>query len=109
GPGNQVRDYTYVEDVTEAFVDAAGAIESLTGQHFVIGSGQGITIADAAGLVTERVALRTGRRPRVIHVDPPGSRPPIDDRNFIADSRRFSGLTGWQPRVSLAEGIDRTI
>ena len=109
GQGRQLRDYVYVEDVSRAFACAAGAMERLNGRHFVIGSGQGVAIADAVVLVAERVARRTGQKPEVVHVDPPEPPSPIDARNFIADSALFSGMTGWQPRVSLAEGIDRTI
>ena len=81
----------------------------MNGQHFVIGSGQGHTIAEAINLVAERVEKKTGQRAPVIHVDPPASLSPIEARNFVADTSRFTRATGWEARVSLVEGIDRTI
>ena len=109
GAGSYMRDYVYVEDVARAFLEAAAKIGSVNGQHFVIGSGQGYTIAEAINLVAERVALKTGKRVRVIHVDPPKSLSAIERRNFIADASRFTVATGWQPRMSLVDGIDQTI
>ncbi|OGV72829.1 MAG: hypothetical protein A3K19_28440 [Lentisphaerae bacterium RIFOXYB12_FULL_65_16] len=109
GDGMHLRDYLYVDDAASAFVAAAEHRERLSGQYFVIGTGTGHTIRDAFGLVAERVAARTGRRAAVQHVTPPASLSPIEERDFVADSRRFIGLTGWQPSVALSDGIDRTI
>lgn len=109
GDGCQVRDYIYVEDVVAAFLLAGARIDALNGEHWIIGSGEGHTIAEAVNLVAERVALTTGRRVAVEHVDPPSPQSPIETRNFVADSSRFARATGWQARVSLMEGIDRTI
>ena len=109
GAGNHLRDYVYVEDVAQAFLDAACAIEAVQGRHFVIGSGEGHTVAEAIRLVAERVAAKTGRRVPVTHVEPPAGLSPIEARNFVADPRRFMEATGWRPRHSLQDGIDRTI
>lgn len=109
GRGDQVRDYIFAEDVGCAFLEAARCIDAVHGRYFVIGSGQGHTIAETLTLVAERVALKTGVRATVMHVDPPSPQSPIEARSFVADWRRFSQATGWRPRYSLAEGIDRTI
>lgn len=109
GQGDHLRDYLYVEDVALAFLEAAERIEAVNGRHFVVGSGKGCTIAQVLNLVADRVALRTGKRVAVTHVDPPFPQSPIEGRDFVADSRLFRQATGWQPRYSLSEGIDRTI
>ena len=109
GRGEFVRDYVYVEDVARAFVAAAGQADRVSGRHFVIGSGQGHTIAEALNLVADRAAIRTGKRVPVVHVDPPATLSPIEARNFVADSSAFAEATGWSPEVPLADGIDRTI
>jgi len=106
GKGDQLRDYVYVEDVALAFLKAASNIESVNGRHFVIGSGQGYTIAQAMSLVSERVALKTGIAVPLVHVDPPSSLLPIESRNFVADTGKFSEATGWMAHHTLAEGID---
>ena len=109
GKGDQLRDYVYVEDVSIAFLTAASKIESVNGRHFVIGSGQGHTIAQAMGLVSERVALKKGKAVPLEHVDPPSPLLPIESRNFVADTRQFSEATGWKAHYMLADGIDLTV
>lgn len=109
GSGEHVRDYVYVDDVAAAFLMAGTHIERVHARHFVIGSGTGHTLVQAVNLVAERVALQTGVRVPVRHVDPPAPLHPIDGRNFVADITQFSAATGWSPQVSLVEGIDRTV
>ncbi len=109
GAGEYVRDYVYVEDVTAAFLAAGAHIERASGRSFVIGTGTGHTVSQALNLVADRVALKTGCRVPVTHVDPPQPLHPIERRNFVADTTRFREATGWAPRVSLVEGIDRTV
>jgi nucleoside-diphosphate-sugar epimerase len=108
-PGGQIRDYVYVRDVAEAFLAAARNVETVNGCHFVIGSGRGYSITDAMNLVADRVALRTGKRVDVEHIDPPSPQSPIEYRNFVADARRFTEATGWLPNYQLPEGVDRTV
>lgn len=109
GQGKQLRDYVFVDDVARAFALAATSIARTNGLHFVIGSGEGHTIAEAMRIVSQRVALKTGIEVALEHVDPPRPQSPIEARNFVADARRFSEFTGWRARFPLAEGIDRTI
>ena len=109
GSGEYLRDYVYIEDVASAFLLAAARMESVNGGRFIIGSGQGHTIAEAINLVADRAAVRTGRRVKVSHVQPKTAQSPIEERNFVADSGRFSRATGWKAHVSLAAGIDRTL
>jgi UDP-glucose 4-epimerase len=109
GDGSQVRDYLYVDDAAEAFLCAAVSLERTSGAHFVVGSGTGHTIAEAFSLVAERAACLVGRRVPVITVPPPPGLSPIEDRSFVADVRKFEAASGWVPRISLTEGIDRTL
>ena len=107
--GDQVRDYLYVQDAARAFLAAALNIEVLNGKYFVIGSGQGHTIAEAIKLVAARTEARTGKPVTVQHVDPPRDLSPIEDRHFIADSSRFHRTTGWKALCPLVKGIDLTL
>jgi len=109
GAGDYVRDYIFVEDVVDAFLAAAAHIERVNGHHFVIGSGRGISIRDAFELIAARVERLTGRRVPIATVAPAAPLSPIERRNFVGDHSRFSALTGWQPKWTLADGIDRTI
>jgi UDP-glucose 4-epimerase len=109
GDGRRVRDYVYRDDVVRALILAAAHGQAMNGQHYVIGSGEGHSIADAVSLAAARVLAKTGTRAPVVHAEPSRPESPIERRNFVADSSRFSELSGWKPMVKLVEGIDRTI
>jgi UDP-glucose 4-epimerase len=109
GTGDSLRDYVFVEDVARAFVAVAENIEDVNGGHYLIGSGKGHTIAEAIQLVAARVASRSGIEVPVVHVEPPETLSPIDTRNFVASTGLIQTRTGWQAKVCLSEGIDRTI
>jgi len=109
GDGRYMRDYVYVEDVAQAFLNAVVNIDAVTGKHFVIGSGEGYTILQAINLVAERVAIKTGKRVPVVNIEPPSLLSPIEFRNFVADTRQYTESTDWRAKWSLTEGIDATI
>lgn len=111
GDGCYIRDYIYIDDVVSAFLQAGACIDTLQqhGRHYVIGSGHGYFIKDALNLVAERVTRRTGKLVPISHVPPPAGLSPIECRNFIADTTRFSQATGWQASTRLIQGIDCTI
>jgi nucleoside-diphosphate-sugar epimerase len=109
GEGHQIRDYVYVKDVARAFTAAASASEATTGRHFVIGSGKGHSIKDAVSRVAGIVGKRLGREIEVKHVEPPKGLSSIEHRSFVADPEPFEKATGFRPRVTLDEGIERTL
>jgi nucleoside-diphosphate-sugar epimerase len=109
GSGEYLRDYLFVEDVVDAFLTAADHAEQINGGHFIVGSGQGVTIRRAFELVAARVETLAGRRVPVVMADPPAPLSDIQRRDFVADPSRFSVATGWRPSWNLSDGIDRTI
>lgn len=109
GDGRRVRDYIFIKDVVSAFLTAGICAANLSGNYYVIGSGEGFRIVDAINLVAGRVELMLGYRPQIQHVPTPDGQTPIEARDFIADTGLFNAATGWASLVSLADGIDRTI
>jgi nucleoside-diphosphate-sugar epimerase len=108
GEGAFVRDYVFIDDVVRAFLVAGSKIDVLSGNYYVIGSGTGTRFVDAVNLVADRVTRQKGHRPSVVHITPPDTQLAIEERNFVANTARFSQSTGWAPQSSLLEGIDRT-
>jgi nucleoside-diphosphate-sugar epimerase len=45
----------------------------------------------------------------VRYIDWPADKKAIDIGSFYADSSRFRGVTGWEPRVGLRDGFERTV
>lgn len=109
GKGDNVRDYIYIADVVSAFLTAGAKIERINGQHFVIGSGTGHTIAEAVKLVAQHVEKKTELRVPVTNIERYTQKSLIETRNFIADISAFKHATGWSPSVNLTHGIDLTI
>jgi CDP-paratose 2-epimerase len=101
GDGHQVRDVLFVDDLLEAFLLAREEIDSLGGHAFNMGGGPGnaVSLLD----VIERIGELTGREPEVRF----GPWRQGDQRYYVTDTSLFQQATGWRPRVSAEEGIER--
>jgi UDP-glucose 4-epimerase len=99
GDGTQTRDFTYVSD-TAAGILAAGQSDAAVGQTFNLGNGREITINNLA----QTVAALVGRSDcQVLHDNPR----PGDVLRLYADTSKARRLLGFQPTVSLPEGLGR--
>ena len=101
--GNQLRDFTYVDDVVDAFLLAA-ASQDVNGQVFNLGGDGHITLTDLANLLIE---CNGGGTYQVREF--PNDRKSIDIGDYYADCSRIHAQLGWQPKVSLKEGLSRTL
>ncbi|WP_424187234.1 NAD-dependent epimerase/dehydratase family protein [Actinokineospora sp. G85] len=108
--GTVRRDLLHVEDVAGALAAAADHAGALAGGHWVLGSGQGSPLGEVFATVAGLVAEHTGKPPvPVVSVEPPAHAEAGDFRGVTIDSSAFRAATGWAPRVSLAEGLRRTV
>ena len=99
GTGEPTREFLYVEDAAEAIVIAA---ERYNGPEPInLGTGQEIKIRDLADMIAEL----TGFQGRIIWDT---SKPDGQPRRRL-DVTRAKQVLGWQARVSLKEGLRRTI
>jgi len=103
GDGRQVRDVLFVDDLVDAMVTAHQRIDRTAGRAFNIGGGPANTISLLELL--DLLAGMTGRLPSFV-LEPWRS---ADQRYYVSDVRRFSDLTGWTPRVTVADGVARLI
>jgi UDP-glucose 4-epimerase len=109
GNSNCVRDYLYVDDAVTAFIIAGASAELLPGiGPYVIGTGEGKTIAQVWQIISEKVKSITGRNV-VIGKENGKKLEPFDMRDFMADSRLFTAKTGWKPLVSMEKGVELTV
>jgi dTDP-glucose 4,6-dehydratase len=98
------RDFTFVEDTVDGFVKLAEA-EHVDGRPINIGSGQEIAIGDLAARIVHLVG-----RDVPVRTDADRTRPDASEvERLIADTARARTLLGWRPRVSLDQGLHRTI
>ena len=102
GDGEQGRDFTFVDDVVEANLLALAAPASaVAGQVFNVARGERHTLNETYRLLAE-----------VVGFDQPAFYQPIragDVRDSHADISAAADAFGYQPRVSFAEGLRRTV
>jgi UDP-glucose 4-epimerase len=103
GDGSQVRDFVYVDDAADAFL-RAGASDACNGQVFNVGGSEPTSHLDLVKLLIELSERGTYRL-----VDWPPEKKVIDIGSFYADSSRFRALVGWNPCVTLRDGLARTL
>ncbi len=98
------RDLNYVSDTVEGFIRAATA-DNVLGQTINLGSGREISIGNLALLI----ARLLGKQVQII-TDERRRRPEKSEvERLLADNSKAKRLLGWEPRVSLEEGLIRTI
>lgn len=98
------RDFTYVTDVVEAFVQISDC-EAAVGRVVNAGSGQEISI----GSLAERIEELVERRLPVEH-DPERVRPADSEvERLCADASLARELFGWGPTVNLEDGLRATV
>jgi len=101
GDGSQTRDYTYVEDMVRALVCAAES-DAMIGQTLNIGSNSEFSAKDLAHKIADMV-----RNPDTNISFGPAR--PGEVLRLYADPRKFIELCGWEPQISLDEGLVKTI
>jgi len=97
GTGEQSRSFTEVADVVDATI--AAMERAPAGAVYNVGGGEEASMLDAIAIL-ERAS---GRRLGVRHVDPARG----DVRRTKADVSRIRAAIGWEPHVSLADGLAR--
>jgi dTDP-glucose 4,6-dehydratase len=105
GAVHTTRDLNYVTDTVAGLVAAGDAVDRLAGETLNLGTGIEVSIAQ----LVERVASQLGVTLQ-IETDPARLRPTASEvTRLVADASRAHTLLGWQPRVSLDEGLAQTV
>ena len=101
--GEQLRDFTFVDDAVEAFLLAAARPEAV-GQVFNLGGPPPISLQRLAELLVEinEVGDFTMRAF-------PRERQKIDIGDYYADDRLIGRKLGWKPRTDLRSALTRTL
>jgi UDP-glucose 4-epimerase len=100
--GHQRRDFNYVEDVVDAMMVAIIS-DCCLGRVFNLGGHETYSLRDFVNALARHCDFD------VRSVPFPAERKLIDIGDYRGDFSRFRAATGWQPRVSLGEGLARTV
>ncbi len=98
GDGENVRDFIYIDDITEACARFV-ALPQDNGSYN-LGSGRGYSINQVRHIVEQAtgIELKTARHPAR----------GIDVRAVVLDISRLEARLSWKPGISLDEGVRRT-
>ena len=102
GSGSQIRDTSYVDDVVDAFLLAMMHKKTL-GEVYNIG-GEAFSLVD---FVEKLIEINGEGNYELIEY--PDESKAIEIGDYIADYSKFSELTGWQPKINLEEGLQKTL
>jgi nucleoside-diphosphate-sugar epimerase len=97
------RDWVYIDDVVDLYVEAAESVRTLRGGVFNAGSGTGTPIGEVVDMLlritASGVVPEWGVFPAPAH----------DATPWVADMTRTFGALKWRPTISLEDGLRATI
>jgi nucleoside-diphosphate-sugar epimerase len=102
GEGKQLRDYIYVDDIVDAFLQATANPKS-SGEIINLGSGYSREFCEMVESIVKIVGSG-----EIKYVEWPVNYERIETGNFQVDISKLKSLTGWSPKFTLEEGIQLT-
>lgn len=109
--GEQLRDYTYVDDCVSALQLAASSDAAIGEIYNLGGCGEPVSLLETAETLVAAardLEIPLAAEPFVVR-DYPAERKKIDIGDYYADYSKISQQLGWEPKVSLREGLKRTL
>jgi CDP-paratose 2-epimerase len=104
GDGKQVRDVLFIEDLVEAYLAASNQRDIAAGKIYNVGGGPEFTMSvwrEFGPMIEEEI----GRKIPVTY----GDWRPGDQPCYISDIRKAKTELGWEPKVSVREGVGRLV
>jgi nucleoside-diphosphate-sugar epimerase len=101
GDGEQTRDFTFIANVVRANLLACVAPDAALGEVFNVGCGERISVNELWNRI--RALVGSGGEPRY---EPSRAG---DVRDSLASIERGRALLGYEPVVTVAEGLRRTV
>jgi dTDP-glucose 4,6-dehydratase len=104
GNFDSTRDFTYVQDTVNGFIMAAES-DAAVGKLFNIGSNYEISI----GQIAEKIIRLVGRNVTLAQEEKRLRPAKSEVQRLWAENRLARETFGWSPKVTLDEGLERTI
>src|SRR5215470_17748570 len=103
GSGRILRDFLYVDDCVDALLSAAREPKAV-GEILNVGHDRPSTFLEVAEVLRELVPGT-----RIEFTDFTPERRAQEPGDFVSDITKIRGMLGWEPSVSLREGLSRTV
>ena len=102
GDGKQLRDYIFIDDLTEAFMLAAD--KNTSGEIYNLGFGEGISLKDMAKKIIDKVG-----KGRLVYKKWPENYRKVETGSYISEINKIKNDLGFLPKIGFDEGIEKTI
>ena len=99
-----IRDYTFVDDVIDAYIIAAKKGENLSGEAFNISTGSGEKLKYVANLIMQLAEVKKIKMQEGMFPERQG-----EVYSLIGNPEKAHKLLGWKAKHSLSEGLLKTI
>lgn len=99
------RDFSFVADITRAFLAAVTGPDAMLGRVYNAGSGREISVEAVAHLIAGIMGSRVELAPEARRTRPAAS----EIHRLHADSSALQAVTSWRPEHTLEEGLAATV
>ena len=103
GDGRILRDYLYIDDLTESLI-ATALSDKVYGEVYNIGSGVPLSFIELANKIIE-----ISGSGKVDYTEFTSERKALEPGDYYADITKIKNAIGWQPKTTLDDGIKKTI
>lgn len=102
GDGSQERDYLYVDDIVDAFLELTQ--HGASGEVYNIGTHERVTFGGMVDAVIREVGSGSKE-----NIPWPENYEKNETGNYVADTSKIEQITAWKPSISLEDGIRRMV
>jgi UDP-glucose 4-epimerase len=103
GDGRILRDYLYIDDLVESLVETA-LNDNVYGEVYNIGSGIPVSFIELANKIIE-----ISGNGKVDYTEFTSERKALEPGDYYADITKIKKAIKWEPKISLDDGIKKTI
>jgi UDP-glucose 4-epimerase len=103
GDGRILRDFIYIDDLTNALM-MCGLCDAAYGDLFNVGSGVAISFLDLMNKIIEIAGSGSYE-----YTPFTAERKALEPGDYWGDISKIKSIVGWEPRVPMEEGLQRTI
>jgi UDP-glucose 4-epimerase len=103
GDGRILRDFLYVDDLVDCFLQVA-ACDRAYGEVFNVGSGIPISFIELAKKI-----VQIAGKGKVAFTEFTQERKEVEPGDYYTDISKIKKIVGWEPKMGLEEGLRKTV